>query len=258
MRTHVEYTREEDVGYLTFACEEAGKPATLDHAVLDELADQLDQIDAQLNQLRVVIVRSETAKYFVVGANVDALKELTPETIVPWVQKGHAVFNRLERLPLPVIARISGYCLGGGLELALACDLLVASKNAKLGQPEAALGLVSGWGGSYRLPARIGLGKAKELFFTGKIVTAAEAREMGLVDFAGEEAEVDDYLQSIIRGIRECSFLAVSQMKRLLNTSPGATIEENCYQEAVASSICLANEETKRRVSTYLESRKKR
>jgi enoyl-CoA hydratase len=256
MQTHVTYQSQDDIGYLTFACDEPGKPNTLDLQVLDELVVCLDEIRAALKDLRAVIVRSDSSRYFVVGANINALQTLTPQSIVPWVQRGHAVFNALAALPLPVIARVEGYALGGGLELAMACDLIVASREARLGQPEANLGLVSGWGGSYRLPRRVGLSRAKELFFTGKIIDAEAAYAMGLVDFVGDGAAVEQHIAGLLDGIRTCGRLAVSHMKALIDASPSSTIGENCQAEAVASSLCLASDDTQTRVTNYLQSRK--
>jgi enoyl-CoA hydratase len=258
MKTTVTFERSDDIGYLTFACEDPIKPATLDHDVLDTLATHLTQIRSQSCELRAVVVRSSSEKYFVVGANINALQTLDAETIVPWVKKGHTVFSQLESLPVPVIARIEGYALGGGLELAMACDILAASRNAKLGQPEANLGFVAGWGGSYRLPRRIGVGRAKELFFTGQVIDAEQAHGLGLVDFVGDGAELEEYLSSLLEGIRRCSGLAVSETKKLVNESLDLTLEQACAAEAVASSVCIASQETKARVVEFLESRKMR
>jgi enoyl-CoA hydratase len=257
MQTHVSFERTDDIGTLTFTCEVADKPATLDHQVLDELAQGLEEIRSN-GDLRAVVLRSDSEKYFVVGANVNALEKLDAETIVPWIEKGHAVLDKLEALPLPMIARVEGYTLGGGLELAMACDLIVASNRAKLGQPEANLGFVAGWGGCYRLPRRVGLSRAKELFFTGQIIDAARAYEIGLIDFVGEDsAEVDAYLASFFESLRKCSEVAVSEMKRLVNVSSSITLRESYLEEAAASRTCLASGDTKARVAAFLEKRKK-
>lgn len=253
MQTHVNYEQKEDIGHITFACEVPGKPTTLDLQVLDELDACLDKIEATAETLRALIVQSAFPKYFLVGANINALQTLNAETIVPWVQRGHAVFNRLARTPAPVIAKVDGYALGGGLELAMACDLIAATENAKFGQPEANLGVVAGWGGSYRLPRRVGLAKAKELFFTGRIVDAITAHRIGLADFVGD---VDGYLDALLADIRKCGRVAVSYMKQLIDNSPHITIEQNCLDEAVASSRCMADADTQARVASYLESRK--
>jgi enoyl-CoA hydratase len=258
MQTYVSLEHTEGIGYLTFACDEPGKPPTLDLQVLDELDRRLDEIDAAVQDLRAVVLRSDSERYFIVGANINALRALDAESIVPWVRRGHTVFNRVEALPLPVVARIDGYTLGGGLELAMACDLIVASHQAKLGQPEANLGFVAGWGGTYRLPRRVGLAKAKELFFTGRIIEANAAYEIGLVDFVGDTREVDAYLASLFADIRRCSALAVSQMKKLVNDSPELTVEASSYAEAAASNLCISNPDTVARVTAFLESRKSR
>jgi enoyl-CoA hydratase len=257
VQTHVSFEAKGDIGILTLACEVAGKPATLDHQALDELADRLEEIRSKGNGLRAAVVQSDSEKYFVVGANVNVLATLDVETIVPWIEKGHAVFNELEALPLPVVARVEGYALGGGLELAMACDLIVASDRARLGQPEANLGFVAGWGGCYRLPRRVGLSRAKELFFTGQIIDAARAYEIGLVDFVGEDSgAVDAYLASFFDSLRKCSKVAVSEMKRLVNISPGLTLHESNLEEAAASRTCLSSGDTRARVAAFLERRK--
>ena len=140
----------------------------------------------------------------------------------------------------------------------MACDLIVASRGAKLGQPEANLGVVAGWGGSYRLPRRVGLARAKEMFFTGKIITAQEAHSTGLVDYVGDSAEVEAYLATLLEGIRGCSALAVAQTKKLINDSPYITVEQAGFEEAVASSTCMASDDTKTRVASFLESKRQR
>ncbi len=256
MFTHAIFVRRDDVGYLTLSCDEPGKPITLSLAVLEELEACLGQIEGQPEGLRAVVLQSDSPKYFCVGANIEALKTLNAETIIPWVQRGHAVFNRLAALPLPVIAFVTGYALGGGLELAMACDLIIATEDARLGQPEATLGVVAGWGGSYRLPRRVGPAQAKMLFFSGSIIEAREARQIGLVDFVGSAEQITAHLQSLLQGIRRCSPLAVAQMKRLIDRSPAITLEESAYQEAVASSTCMASADTRARIKAFLEKRK--
>jgi len=253
MHTHIHYRRHKDVVTLTFSAEEERKPPTLDLDVLDRLEDILERIKEDLGELRAVVIRSNSEKYFIVGANLDALAQLDAQRIVPWVQRGHAVFNQIAEFPLPVIAWVEGFALGGGLELALACDLILATDNARLGQPEAKLGLVSGWGGSHRLPRRVGLGKAKEMFFTGQIMDAHNAYNFGLVDFVGVREAVQQHLETILEGIRSCSPLAVAQMKLLLDDSLDTTIDENSLSEASASYHCMGSKETQARIAAFLK-----
>ena len=255
MKTHVNLEVVGEVGYLTLACEVEGKPATLDLETLDELERSLKEIDGQVERLRAVVVRSGAARYFVVGANVNALETLNAETMVGWALRGHEVFNRLEDLPVPVIARVEGYCLGGGLELAMACDLIAAGENARFGQPEAKLGFVPGWGGSYRLLRRVGIGKAKELCFTGKVIEAEEAKALGLVDFVG--ADLDGCIEQWIGGIGQGSRVAIAEVKRLLRDSLGMSREESGAREGESSRVCMVEGDTLERIRAFFESRKK-
>ena len=257
MQTHVRFERDGDIGYLVLACDEPGKPPTLDFQTLDELEQRIGEVRST-DDLCAVIVKSDSEKYFVVGANINALMTLNTETIVPWVQRGHVVLNQLAALPLPVIARVEGFCLGGGLELAMACDLIVASRNAKLGQPEANLGLVAGWGGCHRLPRRVGAARAKEMFFTARILSAEEAYSIGLVDFAGDSETLQSHMATLLQGIRSLSRMALAQMKSLVDQSFDITVEEDCQKEAEASRLCMLTDDTKARVTDYLENRKKR
>lgn len=252
MHTEIYDQRQTDIITLTFSTGTTGKPPTLDLDVLQQLENILKTIEADPGELRAIIIRSNSEKYFVVGANIDALGELNAERIVPWVQRGHAVFNQLAEFPLPVIAWVEGYVLGGGLELAMACDLILATDNAKLGQPEAKLGLVSGWGGSHRLPRRVGLAKAKEMFFTGNIVDARTAYNIGLVDYVGIREAVQKYLDHLLEGIRSCSPVAVAQMKLLLDDSLDMTIDENSLAEASASYRCMEDATTQARIGAFL------
>jgi enoyl-CoA hydratase len=257
MQTHILLKLDGDLATLTLTPDEPGKPPTLDYTALDELAGHVAAIRAA-EGLRAVILRSASEKYFCVGANINALKTLDAETIVPWVERGHAVFSDLAALPLPVIARVEGFCLGGGLELAMACDLIVASNTARFGQPEAALGVIAGWGGTWRLPRRVGIAKAKEMFFTGKVIAADEAATIGLASFAGEPAEVEAYLAAFLTDLRRCSPLAVGKMKAIVDRSDMLTLDEACRAEAEASHECMASADTQARVSEYLENRRRK
>ncbi len=252
MQTHITYRRHKDVVHLTFAPEEEGAPPALDLDVLDRLADLLDRIEEEREQVRAVVIRSTNDKYFLLGTSHKALADLDTQRVVSWVQRGHEVFNQLAEFPLPVIAWVEGYALGGGLELALACDLILATDSAKLGQSETRLGLVSSWGGSYRLPRRVGLAKAKEMFFTGSILDARSAYDVGLVDFVGIREAVQKHLDALLDGIRQCSPLAVAQMKLLLDDSLDTTVDETALAEASAALRCLQHAETKTRIADYL------
>lgn len=255
MKTHVTLDYCESIGYLTFSSEAPHKPPTLDYEVLDELKQHLKMIRTDSKSLNAIIVRSSSPKYFIVGANLQALKTIDQDSIVEWVRRGHEVFNKLEDLPLPVIAKVTGYALGGGLELAMACDFIVSSQNASFGQPEAGLGFIPGWGGSSRLPRRIGEAKAKELIFTGKIISADDAYQLGLTNFVGTEEELEQYLSLTIQHIAKNSKTAISLTKKLLHNSMASDQQANCDNESLASTLCLASGDTQKRLEEFFRNR---
>ena len=231
-----------------------GKPPTLDHASLAALDAALDAIIAR--QPRCVVVRSSEPKYFCVGANINVLRETTAETIVPWCMAGHRVLNRLESLPCPVLAEVRGYAMGGGLELAMACDVIYATTEARFAQSEAALGFIPGWGGTQRLVRRVGLSKAKQLYFTGATVTGTQALAIGLVDLAvpAEELtkEVDDFIAAVARNDAS----AMSTFKRLVHETETIERDRCAAAESQASRSCLENPETIERLTQFLNKRK--
>ena len=164
-----------------------GKPPTLDLELLAEIDEALGKIENSIEASdeegkSCLVIGSSSDRCFCAGANINVLDTLPAETMSDWVSRGHATLNRIEDLPIPVIAKVRGYALGGGLELALACDLIVCDESAKLGLTEANIGFVPGWGGSFRLPRRVGASKAKRLFFTAEILDAGSALSIGLVD----------------------------------------------------------------------------
>ncbi len=258
MRTYVTSNAQEHIAYLNFQTEPPNKPPTLDYDVLDELEQHLRDIRARREHLNAVVVQSGSPKYFLVGANLQALKQIDQDSIIHWVRRGHEVLNALEDLPLPVIAKITGYALGGGLELAMACDFILSATHASFGQPETGLGFIPGWGGSYRLPRRIGETRAKELIYTGKILSAEEAYQIGITNFVGTEEELENYLSSTLRHIAKNSRIANSLVKNILKNSLTSTLQTSCYEESIASSVCLASGDTQERLATFFQERERR
>jgi|TARA_B110000977_G_scaffold201860_1_gene299459 enoyl-CoA hydratase len=228
-----------------------GKPPTIDGKVLAGLEQALVDLNAD-ESLRVVIVRSTSERYFCVGANLNVLKQINEETIVPWVTEGHRIFNLLEDLPVPVVARVDGYAMGGGLELALACDLIFSSDTAKLAQSEAGLGFIPGWGGTRRLANRIGVAKAKHCFYTGQIIDAPDALAMGLVDFSGNTTELEDAIDDFCTAVRATNKNALTQFKSIVNEQHQAARKANLEAEAFRSISCLQDADAKQRLSDFL------
>jgi enoyl-CoA hydratase len=249
----------------------AGKPPTLDLDVLRQLQSAIGSIEAALAGRReakgpppgstpepaqLVVLQSSAPKYFCVGANIGVLHTLSEDTMPEWVSLGQGVMNRLEDLPVPVVAKVRGYALGGGLELAMAADLIFCDSTAKLGQTEANLGFVPGWGGSFRLPRRVGVANAKRLFYTGEIVGAEAARAMGLADAVEKAEELDAFIDEFATAVSGKSHHALSAFKRILSNAERAARDSNDGLEREFSLACISNPDTKSRIAEFLNRRK--
>jgi enoyl-CoA hydratase len=254
-KTILASTYVDDVCHLTMRSP-AGKPPTLDYEVIEVLERTLGEIEARAGSLIAVVLQSASPKFFCAGANLNVMETIDRHTIGPWVHRGHAVMNRLEALPLPVIARVEGYAMGGGLELAMACDLIFASTNAHFAQSEARLGLVTGWGGCFRLARRVGLSRAKELCFTGRMLDAAEAVRLGVADWQGEPEALDGYLATTLAEIGRNGRVAVREMKAILSRCTETTLGENAAIEATASERCLQDGDAPSRLAGFFAARK--
>jgi enoyl-CoA hydratase len=253
--TRIQYKIEDGVGTLLLVAPE-GKPPTLDAAVMDELEQCIAKLRAEAP--RIVLVRSASDRFFCVGANLNVLQNTDEQTIVPWVMQGHRVFNMLEDLPMPVVAVVEGYAMGGGLELAMACDLIFASESAKLAQSEAGLGFIPGWGGTRRLTGRIGVPKAKYYYYSGKMIGATKAVEIGLIDFAGSKEDLDAELFGFTEAVVGNNTNALSQFKTILNNQERAARDENAAVEAFRSINCLQDSDTKQRLHDFLTKKGKK
>lgn len=168
---------------------------------------------------RVVILSGAGEKAFVAGADIKSMASLGPRAIADYIELGQRAMRALETLRIPVIAAVDGYALGGGLELALACDLIIASRASKLGQPEVTLGIIPGFGGTQRLIQRCGIGTARRLTYTGEIISADEALRLGIVDQVFEHADLWKEVTKIAETIASRAPLAVEEGKRVLRES---------------------------------------
>ncbi|MGH2935029.1 MAG: enoyl-CoA hydratase-related protein [Gaiellaceae bacterium] len=213
--------RDEAVAVVTIDREEALN--ALDVATLTELRDRLRELAAD-DAARVVVLTGAGDKAFAAGADIKYMSGLDAGGAKAWGALGHEAARLLEMMPKPAIAAINGFALGGGCELALACDLRYASSRAKLGQPEINLAIVPGWGGTQRLARVCGIGVAKELIFTGRTVDAEEALRIGLVNAIADPAL--DKALAVARELAEKSAGALALAKRLVNMAPGALERE--------------------------------
>ncbi|WP_168442208.1 enoyl-CoA hydratase/isomerase family protein [Pontiella desulfatans] len=254
-KTQVTYEVENGIGTLLLVPPE-GKPLTLDGEVMVELEQAIAGLAAEAP--RMVWVRSMSERFFCVGANLNVLQNTNEETIVPWVMQGHRVLNMLEDLSMPVVAVVEGYAMGGGLELAMACDLIFAADGAKLAQSEAGLGFIPGWGGTRRLAGRIGVAKAKYYYYSGAMIDAPKAAEIGLVDFVGSKEEIEAERGRFSTAVAANNSNSLTQFKTILNQQERAARDENAAVEAFRSISCLQDPDTKQRLHDFLTKKGKK
>ncbi|OLS26255.1 MAG: 3-hydroxypropionyl-coenzyme A dehydratase [Candidatus Heimdallarchaeota archaeon LC_3] len=252
----VEYTKleiniEDQIGIITINNPKAN---TLSSIVGEEFQIALNNfIDNQ--EVRVIIVTGKGDKFFIAGAEISEFmnKSATEGRIL--VRKLQLIIHSIEKCPKPVIAAINGYCLGGGMELALACDIRYASENAKLGQPEINLGIIPGAGGTQRLPRLIGKGKAKELIFTGDHISASEALSLQLIQKVSSSQELMNDVKNLAKKIASKSPLIISYAKEAIDTGIEISIEEALILEADKFGLCFGTEDKVEGVSAFLDGR---
>ena len=227
----------------------------LDVETLTALRDRLRELAEDANA-RVVVLTGAGDRAFVAGADIKYMSGLDAAGANEWGALGHEAGELLENMPKPTIAAINGFALGGGCELALACDLRYASSRAKLGQPEINLGIIPGWGGTQRLARVCGIGFAKELIFTGRLVDAEEALRRGLV-----EELADPVLERALETARLLaakSPLALAAAKEAVNRALQGEHAENLRREADRFGDLFAGEDAKEGLSAFVEKREPR
>jgi enoyl-CoA hydratase len=222
--------------------------------MLDELDATLDQIAAD-PELRAVVITGDGEKAFCAGADIRHMSQATALEARAYAKRGHAVSARLESLPKPVIAAINGYALGGGCELALACDIRLASDKARIGQPEINLGILPGWGGTQRLARVTSPGFAKELIFTGRTVMADEALRAGLVNHVHPHDELLDKALELATEIATKPPLAIAGAKEMINLALGGDPSGNLAREVDAFALAFATEDQREGMAAFFEKR---
>ena len=227
----------------------------LDLPTLTQLRDELRSL-AEDGAARVVILTGAGERAFVAGADIKYMSGLGVEEAEEWGALGHEAGRLLETMPKPTIAAVNGFALGGGCELALACDIRYASAQAKLGQPEVNLGIIPGWGGTQRLARVCGLGVAKELIFTGRTVEAEEALRIGLVDDVHDP--VLERALDTARLLATKSPAALRVMKQLVNRALGGDHPENLLAEGESFGELFASDDAKEGLRAFVEKREPR
>lgn len=216
----------------------------LSSEVLLEIDDALDQVAAN-EAVQALIITGAGAKAFVAGANIKDFVAMTPIDGYNFSRLGNDVFYKLDTLRMPTIAAINGYALGGGCELALACDIRIAAENAVLGQPEVGLGIPPGFGGSQRLPRLVPAGIAKELIYTGRNVKADEAKQIGLVNKVVSLDQLLVEAKDMAKRIAKNAPLAVEKSKQLINQGLSLPLEQALELEAQGFALLFATEDQK-------------
>jgi enoyl-CoA hydratase len=242
--------REGAVGVVTVDRQDALN--ALDVATLTDLRDRLRELAAD-DDIRVVILTGAGEKAFVAGADIKYMSGLAVDQAKEWGALGHEAGRLLETMPKPTIAAINGFALGGGCELALACDIRYAGSGAKLGQPEVNLGIIPGWGGTQRLARVCGLGVAKELIFTGRVIGADEALRIGLVNAVHDP--VLDKARETAALLATKSPIALGLMKELANRALGGDHAANLDAEGETFGELFSSEDAKEGLTAFVEKR---
>ena len=244
--------RREAAAILTVDRPEAMNALDLEH--LEALRDRLAELAAD-DEARTVVLTGAGEKAFVAGADIKYMQGLDVLGARRWGELGHECGNLLETMPKPTIAALNGFALGGGCELALACDLRLASTNARLGQPEINLGVLPGWGGSLRLARATTLGFAKELVLTGRQVGAEEALERGLVNAVHEPGELWEKTLELCRALAAKSPVALAYAKEAVNLALQGDHRANLATEARLFAMLFATEDQQEGMAAFAEKR---
>jgi len=223
--------------------------------VLREITEYLN--DAQATEsLRALVLRGAGDKAFVAGADIASMANLSPVDALQFARLGQDLTTKLEEQPFLTIARVQGYALGGGCELAMACDVIVASEDSLFGQPEVDLGLIPGFGGTQRLARRVGLPLAMEMLCAGRKINGKEALQHGLASTVVPAAELDAALAKILKNILKAAPLAIAHTKKLARSSLEQTLNDGLSAEAEAFATCFAQHEAREGIQAFLEKRK--
>ncbi|MBQ9554863.1 MAG: enoyl-CoA hydratase/isomerase family protein [Muribaculaceae bacterium] len=220
----------------------------------------LKELDAFIGALdeatRVLIITGDGEKSFVAGADISEMAHLDEPQGFEFGRLGAQVFRRIETLPIPVIAAVNGFALGGGCELAMSCDIRIASVKAKFGQPEVGLGIIPGFSGTYRLPKLIGQGYAKEMIYTGKVIRADEALRIGLVNAIYEPEELMDKAMEMAQMMLKNAPVAIRLAKQSINEGYDLDADGAIALENKLFGQCFATSDQKEGMDAFLNKRK--
>jgi len=243
-----------DTGIATVTIDRQNKLNALNAQVLDELEESFLELKTNAN-VRLIILTGAGEKSFVAGADISQFPSMTPEDALGFAQRGQEVFTLIESSTKPVIAAVNGFALGGGCELALACHLRYAAEGAQFGQPEVKLGVIAGYGGTQRLPRLVGTGRALDILLSGRMVPAAEAKQMGLVNDVFPQAELLDKVKEIAGLIMAQGPQAQAYTLKAVYGGAGIPLEAGLQVEAEAFRDVFKTEDRIEGSTAFLERR---
>jgi 3-hydroxypropionyl-coenzyme A dehydratase len=251
---YIQIERKEDIAIVRVNRPEKLNAMNID--TIKEMGNVMDQLDKD-DSIKVVIVTGAGEKAFSAGADIEYMSKISALEAEQYALTGHATLNKIENLSKPVIAAVNGYALGGGCELALSCDIRIASKNAAMGQPEVTIGICPGWGGTQRLMRVVGPARAKELIYTGKRIGADEAFQMGLVNKVVELPQLMEECMNMAKEIAKNSVTAVRVSKTLLNRGMDSDINTGLKLEIFGWSLCFTHPDREQRMTAFVQKTKK-
>ncbi|MEM2337901.1 MAG: enoyl-CoA hydratase-related protein [Candidatus Bathyarchaeia archaeon] len=250
---HILYEKSEGIATITINRPEALNALNAD--VIDEILKALKDAEADEN-VKVIVLTGAGEKAFSAGADIKTMREMNALKARELSQIGGKICSTIENLEKPVIAAINGYALGGGLEAAMACDIRIASENARMGQTEINIGLIPGWGGTQRLTRLIGMTKAKELIFTGKMIDAKTAEQLGLVNMTAPPDRFKEVVRQFALELAQKAPVALKVAKALVNKGYEMSLDAAIALEREGFSVVASTEDFQEGVSAFVEKRK--
>ncbi|WP_297248385.1 enoyl-CoA hydratase-related protein [uncultured Brachyspira sp.] len=248
----IKYEEKGMIGIITISREKALN--ALNSQVLGEIEKAFDAVD--VNNIRCLILTGAGEKSFVAGADIAEMSTCTKAEGEAFGKKGNDVFRKIETFPIPVIAAVNGFALGGGCEIAMSCDIRICSENAIFGQPEVGLGITPGFGGTQRLPRIVGVGMAKQIIYSAKNIKADEALRIGLVNTVYPQADLMAQAEKLANAIAAAAPIAVRNCKKAINEGLQVDMDKAIVIEEKLFGSCFETEDQKEGMKAFLEKRK--
>ena len=247
------FQQEDGIGIITI--NRPGALNALNPEVLKALENALEKAERD-EKVKVILITGSGEKAFVAGADIAEMSKMSPREAREFSKLGQKVFRKIEQMEKPVIAVVNGYALGGGLELAISCDYILASENAQFGQPEVDLGIFPGFGGTQRLPRILGKLRAKELIFWGERIPAQKALEIGLVNEVAPQDKLMERARELAKKLMSKGLIAIGLAKRAIEQGTDLDLDSGLLIEQTLFSLCFDTQDQREGMKAFLEKRK--